>query len=106
MPNLRLLLLAAVLAAAPLLASADALENAYFVCDVFQKTGVSTDCDVSSVSSTVDVVVEATPAEAADVCTVIVKHMAEQRRSFGGRWKLRVFAPDHAGEPLAACALR
>lgn len=98
--------LAAVLLGLPVAASADALENAYFVCDVFEKTGVSTDCDVSSVNSTVDVVVEATPAEAANVCTVIVQRMVEKRRSFGARWKLRIFAPDRADEPIAACALR
>ncbi len=88
------------------LACADAIENAYFVCDVFEKTGVSTDCNVSSVNFTVDVVVEATPAEAENVCTVIVQRMAETRRAFGGRWKLNIFAPNHAEEPIAVCALR
>lgn len=98
------------LVAALLLAStatpADPLQNAYFVCDVFERTGVSTDCAVSRVTSTVDVVVEATPAEAANVCTVIAQQLVEKRRTFGGRWKLRVFAPDRADEPTATCALR
>lgn len=87
-------------------AAADALENAYFVCDVFEKTGISTDCAVSRVNSTVDVTVEASPEEAANVCTVIVKRMVEKRRSFGARWQLRIFAPDRADAPTATCALR
>lgn len=102
---MRLPLIAALLLASTA-TPADPLENAYFVCDVFEKTGVSTECNVSSVNSTVDVTVEATPEEAANVCTVIVQRMVEKRRAFGARWKLRIFAPDRADAPTATCALR
>ena len=44
--------------------------------------------------------------EAARVCAVIANTMAQKGRSFAGQWQLRIFAPDRADEPLAACTLR
>jgi hypothetical protein len=87
-------------------APADPLQNAYFLCDLFEKTAVSTDCTVSSAAATVDVVVAATPAEAVNICTVITSQMAEKRRAFGGRWQLRIFPPEGGADPTAACRLR
>ena len=89
----------------PAIAS-DGLENAYVLCDIFEKTRISTECKASNVSSTVDVIINTTPAEAAKVCSVIVNNMVQTRRSFGGQWQLRIFAPDRADQPLAACKLR
>jgi hypothetical protein len=86
--------------------AADPLENAYFLCDVFEKTGVSSECEASNAASTVTVIVDTTPTEAANICTVISRQMMEKRRFFGGRWKLRVFSPSQANEPLAACPLK
>jgi hypothetical protein len=103
---MRRVLLAALLFHLPPASSADALENAYFLCDLFAKTGVSTECTPSHVTSTVDVTIDTTAAEAGQVCSVIVNNMAQKGRTFGGQWKLRIFAPDRADEPLAACALR
>ena len=84
----------------------DALGNAYFLCDLFEKTGVSTECNPSDVMSTVDVIIKTDAGEAAKVCSVIANNMAQKGHSFGGQWQLRIFAPDRADEPLAACALR
>jgi hypothetical protein len=84
----------------------DALGNAYLVCDIFEKTGVSTECKASNGTSTVDVIISTDAGEAAKVCSVIANNMAQQGRSFGGQWQLRIFAPNRADEPLAACALR
>ena len=98
--------LALLLLLLPLPAPADGLTNAYFLCDIFAKTGISTECLASNAASTVDVIINTTEAEARNVCSVIVKNMAEQRRSFGGTWQLRIFAPDHAEQPLAACRLK
>ncbi|MBL8201327.1 MAG: hypothetical protein JNK40_10180 [Chromatiales bacterium] len=84
----------------------DGLGNAYFLCDIFEKTGVSTDCKASNATSTVDVIIATDAAGAADVCTVIANNMVQKKRSFGGRWQLRIFAPDRADEPLAACRLK
>jgi len=84
----------------------DGLGNAYFVCDIFEKTGISTECKASNVTSTVDVIINTDAAEAAKVCSTIANNMAQKGRSFGGQWQLRIFAPDRADEPLAACGLR
>jgi len=84
----------------------DALGTAYFLCDIFEKTGVSTECKASNVTSTVDVIIRTDAEEAAKVCSVIANNMVQKGRSFGGKWQLRIFAPDKADEPLAACALK
>jgi len=84
----------------------DGLGNAYFVCDIFEKTGISTECKASNATSTVDVIIDTNPAEAAKVCPVIANSMVQKGRSFGGQWQLRVFAPDRADQPLAACRLK
>ena len=101
----RMLLATLLLQTAPAFPD-DKLGNAYFLCDIFEKTGVSTECKASNVTSTVDVIIKTDAAEAGKVCSVIANSMAQKGRSFGGQWQLRIFAPDRAEEPLAACALR
>jgi hypothetical protein len=104
--SMRRMLLALLISHLPRMASADALENAYFVCDVFKKTGVSTECRASNATSTVDLIIDTDDAEARKVCAVIANNMAQNKRWFGGQWQLRIFAPNRADVPLAACALR
>ncbi|MEO7386696.1 MAG: hypothetical protein ABIX37_07170 [Gammaproteobacteria bacterium] len=95
----------ALLLTLPLTAAADGLTNAYFLCDIFAKTGVSTECLASHGLSTVDVIINTSEAEARNVCSVMAKGMIDRKRSFGG-WQLRIFAPEHAEEPLAVCLLK
>jgi hypothetical protein len=85
---------------------AEAVENAYLVCDIFEKTGISTQCEVSNVLSSVDAVVDTNQAEAARICSLITATMVQKKRFFGGRWKLQIFAPANAAQPLAVCPLR
>lgn len=101
----RLMLSAFLLHLQPAFAD-DGLKNAYFLCDIFEKTGVSTECQASNATSTVDVIIDTSAGEAAKVCTVIASNMAQKGRSFGGQWRLQIFAPDRADQPLAACRLR
>jgi hypothetical protein len=103
---MRRILLATLLLYLPAAFSADGLGNAYFLCDIFEKTNISNEYKASNVTSTVDVVINTDAGEAAKVCSVIVDRMVQMRRSFGSQWQLRIFAPDKADEPLAACALR
>lgn len=103
---MRRILLIALTLLLPRMSPADALENAYFICDIFERTGVSSECQVSNVTSEVDAIIEGSAAEAGQVCSVIVNKMVEQKRAFRGRWKLRIFAPGRADTPLAVCALR
>lgn len=102
---MRRIALAVMLMHLPPAFSADGLENAYVLCDIFEKTKISTECRASNVTSTVDVIIATDGAEAARVCSVIVQDMIQTGRSFGGQWQLRIFAPDRADQPLAACKL-
>jgi len=97
---------AALLLVAASTATADPLQNAYFLCDVFAKTGVSTECEASNAQSSVSVIVDTTPTDAANICTVISQRMLEKKRFFGGRWRLQVFSPSQPTEPLASCPLK
>jgi len=103
---MRRILLATLLLQISPVVSADGLSNAYLVCDIFEKTGISTECQASNVTSTVDVIIATSAEEARQVCSVIADRMAQRGHSLGGRWQLRIFAPDRAAEPLTACALR
>jgi hypothetical protein len=85
--------------------AADALENAYFVCDVFEKTGISSECQVAHVVREVEVSIDTSEAEAEQVCTLIARTLVEKKRFFGGGWKLLIRSPQRAA-PLAECALR
>ncbi len=103
---MRRILLATLLLQVSPVVSADGLANAYLVCDIFEKTGISAECEASNATSTVDVIINTSREEAQQVCLVVADRMAQMGRSLGGRWQLRIFAPDRAAEPLAACALR
>ena len=103
---MRRMILATLLLQVSPVVSADGLANAYLVCDIFEKTGISTECQASNVTSTVDVILATTGEEAQQVCLVVADRLAQLGRAFGGRWQLRIFAPARAAEPLAACALR
>jgi hypothetical protein len=97
---------AALATVLPPVASADALENAYYVCDIFDKTGISTECQIEHVVHQIDVKVATTGADAQNICAVITQRLAEKKRFFGGDWKLRVLSPEQTADPLAECPLR
>jgi len=103
---MRRLILSALLLHLPPAFADDGLGNAYFLCDIFEKTGISTECKASNGTSTVDVIIATDATEAGKVCAVIAQSMVQKGRSFGGQWQLRIFAPDRADQPLAACRLK
>jgi hypothetical protein len=103
---MRRLILSAFLLHVPPAFPDDGLGSAYFLCDIFEKTGISTECKASNATSTVDVIIATDATEAAKVCVVLAESMAQKGRSFGGQWQLRIFAPDRADQPLAACRLK
>jgi hypothetical protein len=88
----------------PSLSSADALENAYFVCDVFEKAGISTECQVAHVLRQINVHIDTSAAEAQEICAVMVRRLAEKQRLFGRGWKLNVLSSRQPA-PLAECPL-
>jgi hypothetical protein len=71
---------------------ADAVDNAFRLCAAFEKTGLSTECDVRGWGSTVDVRLDTTSAEARKMCAAMVDLLVQQQLS---------------GEhPIAVCTLK
>lgn len=85
---------------------ADAVDDAMRICKVMEATGDSTGCEVKGYGSTVDVTMDTNGAEAKKICLGVADFMAEQTRSFGGEWKLRIFSPYSGEKPIAICTLR
>jgi hypothetical protein len=86
--------------------AADAVDNAFRLCAVFEKTGLTTECKVSGWGSTVDVRMDTSGAEARKICISVVDLMAQQKLSFAGKWKLRIFSPYSGEHPIAVCTLK
>ena len=101
-----LLVLAASIVLSSQIASADVVNDAYGLCATFEATGLSTECEVSGWSSTIDVTIDTSGGEARKICAGVVKMMAEKTRSFAGKWKLRIFSPYSGDRPIAVCTLR
>jgi hypothetical protein len=85
---------------------ADAFDDAVRLCAAIEKTGMVTECDVRGSGPTVDVRMNTNSAEARKICDGMVESIAQQTRSFAGKWKLRIFSP-HSGEhPIAVGTLK
>ncbi len=100
------MLLAASMALSSQVASADVIDDAYRLCTTFENTGLSTECEVKGWGSTVDVTIDTNGVEARKICAGVVDMMAEQTRTFAGKWKLRIFSPYSGERPIAVCTLR
>jgi hypothetical protein len=100
------LLAATLLVQLPSFAGAQALENAYFVCDIFEKTGISTECQVEHVARRFEAKVDTSEDEAQKICAIMVGRLADKKRFFGPGWKLSILSPERAQAPLAECTLR
>lgn len=89
-------------------ASADnkSVENAYGLCQVFDKTGlVSEPCSVSGWNSSVDVRMDTNGGEARKVCSAVVQMVRKQGLRFDNRWKIRIYSPYSGDRPIAQCRL-
>jgi hypothetical protein len=84
----------------------EAVDNAFRLCAVMEKTGLTTECKVSGWGSTVDVRLDTTGAEARKMCAAMVDLLVQQKLSFGGKWKLRLFSPYSGEHPIAVCTLK
>jgi hypothetical protein len=70
------------------------------------KSGVATECEVKGWGSTVDVRIDTTGTEARKMCPAMVNLLAQQKLSFAGKWKLRIFSPYRGDHPIAVCTLK
>ncbi len=86
--------------------TANPVNDAYKVCNAFERTGLTTQCEVSGWNSTIDVTIDTTGAEARKMCPGIVDMVAKLTRSFAGKWKLQIFSPYSGERPIAVCRLR
>ncbi len=84
----------------------DAVTDAYRLCETFEKTGMSTVCEVKGWGSTIDVTIDTNGGEARKICTGVVDMTADVTRSFAGNWKLQIFSPYSGEKPIAVCTLR
>lgn len=86
-------------------AYADAIDNAYQVCEVFKNTGMSSDCKVRGFGSYIDVQIDTNGREANKICRGVVNQLADIM-SFDSKWTLRIFSPFSGGNQLASCTLK
>lgn len=102
----RQLVLVASMIVLPQVSSADVIDDSYRLCTTFENTGMSTECEVKGRGSTVDVTIDTNGGEARKICAGVVEMMAEQTRSFAGKWKLRIYSPYSGDRPIAVCTLK
>lgn len=86
-------------------AYADAVDNAYRVCEVFKNTGISSDCKVKGFGSYIDVSMDTNGREANKICRGVVDQLAGVY-SFNNEWTLRIFSPFSGDNQLASCKLK
>lgn len=83
----------------------DAVSDAFALCSTFESTGLTTDCKVKGGSSSVEVTIDTTGAEARKICAGVVQELSSVTRSFNGRWKLKILSPYSGEKAIAVCTL-
>lgn len=86
-------------------ALADAVDDAFFTCALFERTGLTTSCEVQGWGSTVDVRMDMNSGEARKTCAQVAQMIRDQR---GGAlrlasWKLKIFSPYSGDQPIVVC---
>ena len=99
------LLLVAVMVLFSQPARGDDVENAQRVCSVYEAMGANMTCSIAASDHAVDLLIDATEAEAAATCPGLASSMVHLAQMFSRKWKLRIFTPASADEPLAVCEL-
>jgi len=84
---------------------ADAVTNAFRVCEGFKNSGIASECQVNGWKSTIDVRIDTNGIEAQKMCVGFKAVLAQQNTYFGGAWTLRIFSPFSGEHPLATCVL-
>jgi hypothetical protein len=84
----------------------DAVNSAYFLCALIDKTGLASEpCDVSGGGGSVDATIDMNSGEARTLCTQIAGMMRDKGKRFPGRqWKLKIKSP-YSNGPIAYCNL-
>jgi len=105
---MRFLIVAAMTAASMPVATASEkdVENAYFLCAVFDGTGLaSSKCEISAWSSTVTTTIDMNSGEARKLCAQIAGSVRQKGRGFSDGWTLQIRSPYSGENSIAFCKL-
>ncbi|NKM14169.1 hypothetical protein GFL85_24640 [Rhizobium laguerreae] len=106
MPMRQLILALVLFCSAPSFA-ADAVSNAYALCQVIDNTGLSSSpCEVSGWSGTVTATIDMDSTNARETCNGMVGMLRQKNIAFTGRqWTLQIKSPYSGGNSIAYCNL-
>ncbi|WP_159717764.1 hypothetical protein [Geminicoccus flavidas] len=80
------------------------VQMAYRLCEMFDNTGLSSECEVGGLS--IDVTLDMNSGEARGLCPTLVKMLNERNDAFkGSDWKIRIFSP-YGERPIASCRIK
>jgi hypothetical protein len=65
-------------------AHADVIDNAFFVCESFKHSGISSECNVNGWKSTIDVRIDTNGIEAQKMCVGFKAVLVQNKKYFGG----------------------
>lgn len=87
-------------------ASADEVDNAFFLCRAADRTGLlSKPCEVSGWGSAVIMTIDMSSGEARQLCGMMQGYARDNNFRFNNKWKLEIKSPYSGGEPIAYCTL-
>ena len=87
-------------------ASADSVNNAFLICQVFDATGLlSEPCSVSGWNSSIDVKMDTNGREARKMCSGIASMIQSKGINFDDGWRVRIYSPFSGESTIAQCNL-
>lgn len=76
------------------------------LCSSIEATGLTKQCAVNTLDSSVHVTIDSFDDEAArNVCADVANRMGQLTARFSGQWMLQVFSPYRSDKPMATCPL-
>jgi hypothetical protein len=101
---------ALILLAALIIAPANAKEMhpadaAAYLCFRMEKTGLTTECEVSGWGETVEIRLDMGGAEARKLCPQLAKIALSKSRALAGKWQIKLFSPYSGKHPIAVCRI-
>jgi hypothetical protein len=83
----------------------DEFDDAVKVCDTFKRTGMITECSLST-PRLIDVRMNTTPGEAQNICVKTVEAISQHTQKLAPKWQLRIFSPYSGDHPIAVCPFK
>ncbi|UGX87125.1 hypothetical protein [Phyllobacterium meliloti] len=103
----KILIVSAMLIAAPSVSFADAVSDAYKVCESIDATGMSSQkCEVSGWNSSITAVIDMSSGEARKLCVQMAEMIKAKGAIFEGKWTLNIKSPYSGDNTIAFCKLR